>query len=235
MRYEERQQLREAPLQRRLSRDWLDKLWRTRIFRERCVLVPSQTGAIEGTLCQTRLSRSLRELSSFLHAQIYSGTSSIPLLVEEVTEVATLPHPGSLDEKVRSHTSKHPVPSTSSNETREKPIDRAIAGIAHEMSLCLVPAPLHSSPLRRPFDSSMTSTDRRALIDLYAATGGRNWVHRTNWNSSNLSEWYGVHVIDGRVVELHLGDNNLRGENVTLTALATCFERRKSRQTKWKE
>lgn len=59
----------------------------------------------------------------------------------------------------------------------------------------------------------MLSKDRDALIALYNATGGASWMRNTNWNTdSDLSLWHGVGVNDqGRVVELSLRSNNLRG------------------------
>ncbi|CAN0377589.1 unnamed protein product, partial [Laminaria digitata] len=59
----------------------------------------------------------------------------------------------------------------------------------------------------------MASTDRDALVALYNATDGANWKESTNWNKgANLSLWHGIKANDqGRVVELHLPSNNLRG------------------------
>lgn len=55
--------------------------------------------------------------------------------------------------------------------------------------------------------------DRNALIALYEATGGANWVDNTNWCSDKpLSEWYGVKTTTfGSVYELNLDYNNLVG------------------------
>ncbi len=56
-------------------------------------------------------------------------------------------------------------------------------------------------------------TDRAALVALYNATDGPDWENNENWLSDEpLSEWYGVTVnLSGRVSELELDDNNLRG------------------------
>ncbi|CAN0282658.1 unnamed protein product [Scytosiphon promiscuus] len=60
----------------------------------------------------------------------------------------------------------------------------------------------------------MTSTDRHALTALYNATGGANWEDSTNWNTdADFSEWYGVGVHEGRVVELSLDKNKLEGDS----------------------
>ncbi|CAM9699413.1 unnamed protein product, partial [Ectocarpus sp. 12 AP-2014] len=59
----------------------------------------------------------------------------------------------------------------------------------------------------------MASPDRDALVALFHATGGDNWTRKSNWcTSAKLGTWEGVKVNQqGRVVELDLSDNNLRG------------------------
>ena len=56
--------------------------------------------------------------------------------------------------------------------------------------------------------------DRAALVALYHAADGLNWSNDTNWLSdAPLGEWYGVTTDgNGRVVELVLVENGLRGE-----------------------
>ncbi|MBQ8485403.1 MAG: hypothetical protein IJ534_04600 [Bacteroidaceae bacterium] len=58
-----------------------------------------------------------------------------------------------------------------------------------------------------------TATERKALMDLYNATGGNKWTHHDNWGSNKpLKEWYGIEVDDnGHVYWIDLSDNNLRG------------------------
>ena len=56
--------------------------------------------------------------------------------------------------------------------------------------------------------------DREALIALYEATGGENWIHNDNWCTERpLNEWYGVNTdyITGRVSGIMLFQNNLSG------------------------
>ena len=55
--------------------------------------------------------------------------------------------------------------------------------------------------------------DRAALEALYDATGGDAWSRKGNWKTDEpLDRWYGVRTDRvGRVTELHLGDNRLRG------------------------
>ena len=58
----------------------------------------------------------------------------------------------------------------------------------------------------------MSSSDRKALLALYRATGGPQWNNNGGWDTdTDVSTWYGVEVRDGRVVKLKLGANNLKG------------------------
>ncbi len=54
--------------------------------------------------------------------------------------------------------------------------------------------------------NEQTNSDRDALVALYNATDGPNWVINTNWLSDlPLREWYGVSTdANGRVIELNL-------------------------------
>ena len=56
-------------------------------------------------------------------------------------------------------------------------------------------------------------TDRDALVALYEASGGRNWLNNENWlSNAPLKDWYGVTTDrDDRVIELDLSENGLRG------------------------
>ena len=73
------------------------------------------------------------------------------------------------------------------------------------------------------------ATDREALVALYHATGGANWIHNANWLSEGeLSTWVGVRTNEeGRVEQLSLGPNRLTGEMPpelgNLTALKGLF------------
>ena len=57
------------------------------------------------------------------------------------------------------------------------------------------------------------AADKAALVALYNATDGPNWEKSGNWLSDEpLSEWHGITVdFTGRVTELELDANNLRG------------------------
>lgn len=56
-------------------------------------------------------------------------------------------------------------------------------------------------------------TDRDTLVEFYTTTGGPDWLNSSNWLSdAPLGEWYGVtDDEDGKVTELRLRSNNLRG------------------------
>jgi len=56
-------------------------------------------------------------------------------------------------------------------------------------------------------------TDREALVALYEATDGDNWINNDNWLSdAPLGSWYGVAKFDDRgVIGLTLSENGLRG------------------------
>ena len=55
--------------------------------------------------------------------------------------------------------------------------------------------------------------DRAALVALYEATDGPNWVNNDNWlTDAPLGDWYGVDTdTSGRVVRLYLYSNSLTG------------------------
>ncbi len=57
------------------------------------------------------------------------------------------------------------------------------------------------------------STDREALVALYQATDGDNWKNNRNWlDNAPVGTWHGVTADrNGRVVELDLSQNELRG------------------------
>ena len=60
---------------------------------------------------------------------------------------------------------------------------------------------------------TVENPDRAALVALYNATDGANWANSSNWlTDAPLGEWHGVRT-DGRdrVIELHLGSNELSG------------------------
>ena len=58
-----------------------------------------------------------------------------------------------------------------------------------------------------------TRVDYYVLVELFNGTDGTNWTDATNWGSAApLNEWHGVSTDSGgRVTELILAENNLRG------------------------
>ena len=55
--------------------------------------------------------------------------------------------------------------------------------------------------------------DYEALMAIYIATGGDNWITNTNWGDTcDVCTWYGIQCNEeGRVVNLFLPQNNLKG------------------------
>ena len=74
-------------------------------------------------------------------------------------------------------------------------------------------SPGASSPLSAQSPDDSVAADRAALMAFYESTGGPNWTDHTNWGSNEpLFAWYGVGTDrDGRITDLRLPENNLRG------------------------
>ncbi|OHT43350.1 leucine-rich repeat domain-containing protein [Flavobacterium tructae] len=74
------------------------------------------------------------------------------------------------------------------------------------------------------FADTVSDKEKEALIKLYEATNGSEW--KVKWDLSlSVATWYGVKVENGKVVGLHLANNNLQGnlpvELLTLVNLIT--------------
>ena len=71
-----------------------------------------------------------------------------------------------------------------------------------------------SGGARGTAEIAVANPDRAALVALYNATDGPNWVDNTNWlTDAPLGEWYGVDTDgQGRVHRLDLGFNDLSGD-----------------------
>ncbi len=65
-----------------------------------------------------------------------------------------------------------------------------------------------------PGTASSDASDRAALVALYNATDGLNWLNNTSWlTDTPIGKWHGVTTDDGgRVTELDLRDNRLSGK-----------------------
>ena len=53
--------------------------------------------------------------------------------------------------------------------------------------------------------------DSLALVALYNATDGANWTNNTNWLTGQVKDWYGITTHCGRVTDIHLDYNHLKG------------------------
>jgi len=54
--------------------------------------------------------------------------------------------------------------------------------------------------------------DSLALVDLYNSTGGKRWVHHTNWLTKEpVSTWFGITLFNRKVINIQLLANNLTG------------------------
>ena len=76
------------------------------------------------------------------------------------------------------------------------------------------------------FGEGSAQSDYEALIALYDSTGGSGWTNNDGWDSTEpLDTRFGVTLRNGRVTELDLSGNNLRGtlpaKLATLTELAS--------------
>ena len=70
-----------------------------------------------------------------------------------------------------------------------------------------------------PGQAQVSEEEFQALKAIYNSTGGTKWKIKTGWENINTtatkddvtSEWKGLNVMDGHLVELKLSDNNLVG------------------------
>tara|TARA_R110000823_G_scaffold5765_11_gene22765 strand:- start:7 stop:435 length:429 start_codon:yes stop_codon:yes gene_type:complete len=58
--------------------------------------------------------------------------------------------------------------------------------------------------------ASVSRNEKNALLDLYTATNGDNWIKKWDFNQP-ISTWYGVTVVDDKIVSINLSSNNLVG------------------------
>jgi hypothetical protein len=61
--------------------------------------------------------------------------------------------------------------------------------------------------------SASEAAQRQALMDLFEATHGDQWLERGGWGSSTLDYcgWFGITCVRGNVTKLDLRSNNLAG------------------------
>ena len=61
--------------------------------------------------------------------------------------------------------------------------------------------------------STINEDDKQALLVLYESLGGRAWNNNTNWLQGDVSSWFGITTVNGRVTRIELANNNLgRGQ-----------------------
>lgn len=73
--------------------------------------------------------------------------------------------------------------------------------------------PLYLPVSRIQKDAVLEDGKRDVLMILYRECGGSEWEKSDGWGSDKpLEAWYGIKVMNGRVVELNLKGNNLHGE-----------------------
>jgi Leucine-rich repeat (LRR) protein len=58
--------------------------------------------------------------------------------------------------------------------------------------------------------ASVSRNEKNALLDLYTATNGDNWTNKWDFDQP-ISAWYGITVVDDKVVSINLSSNNLVG------------------------
>lgn len=73
-----------------------------------------------------------------------------------------------------------------------------------------------ANPLLAEFDCSAQSSipvdECGALVAIYVATGGENWINKEGWlEAPDPCSWHGVSCSEGKVVALDLYSNNLTG------------------------
>jgi Leucine-rich repeat (LRR) protein len=73
---------------------------------------------------------------------------------------------------------------------------------------------LKSTPVIVHVELTPGQSDSLALVALYDATDGDNWLNNDGWKSATpYSDWYGIDEVDaqGRVKKISLGGNNISG------------------------
>ena len=79
---------------------------------------------------------------------------------------------------------------------------------------------INRTPLPRP-QLPTNPGDIEAVVSLYNTTNGPMWANNSGWMKGDpcLDQWYGLHCINGRIVEINLPNNRLSGQiplNITL-------------------
>ena len=91
----------------------------------------------------------------------------------------------------------------------------AIAGVATgTVSVTVEATDAEQQSASQEFAATVVVSDRSALTALYNATGGDDWLMKSNWlTEADLGEWHGVDTnAEGRVTIVDLGLNAMLGE-----------------------
>ena len=110
--------------------------------------------------------------------------------------------------------SDEPADGLSSERATNEPESRASSGQTPPEPTTESAAPAPRATARPPLAQTSPETDREALVALYNATGGPDWLNSENWLSDvPIGKWNGVGTDDnGRVTGLGLSGNQLSGE-----------------------
>jgi len=70
---------------------------------------------------------------------------------------------------------------------------------------------LKSLPIHLHILEHCLRNDSLALVALYNATNGPNWINKGNWLTEPVNTWFGIQANDCNVLKIELEENNLNG------------------------
>jgi len=70
---------------------------------------------------------------------------------------------------------------------------------------------IYRRPITLNVMNSVAEQDSLALVALYNNTDGDNWINNENWLTGPVSSWFGITIVEGRVTEIDLSENELNG------------------------